>query len=270
MTNRLLKDIGTIEWCRRTRGLLDPSERRRFIAAIARQFARSIPRVLAYRAGFRGRGPDPASFEIPDTELTRAVLDACRHLEPEIVRHGYRSYLFARALGKLEGLHCDAEALFVAAILHDYAFAVMDTIEDRCFTLAGADVAAELLGASQLSAALQHEVLDAITLHANPYVTPEQGTLQYLLHDGVFIDVLGFRAWDLDPQGLSRVCARYPRTQYFARGVPILRGHARRVPRSRTGVGFACGLELAIGLGPWRSYEARLRADAALEQGAAQ
>ena len=66
-----------------------------------------------------------------------------------IVEHGYRSYLFARALGSVEGIGCDDEALFAATMLHDYAFETMDTIADNCFTLVGAEVAADLLGRSR-------------------------------------------------------------------------------------------------------------------------
>jgi hypothetical protein len=91
-----------------------------------------------------------------------------------LFEHGYRSYMFARALGTVERLECDDEALFAAAVLHDHAFSVMDTLSDRCFTLAGAEVAEQVLAASSLSRQSKHDALDAITLHLNPVVGPER------------------------------------------------------------------------------------------------
>ena len=46
-------------------------------------------------------------------------------------------------------------------------------------------------------------MLEAITLHLNPAVPREQGAVQHLTHDGVLLDVLGVRAWELDPEASS-------------------------------------------------------------------
>jgi hypothetical protein len=163
-----------------------------------------------------------------------------------VVEHGYRSYLFARALGLAEGLDYDDEALFAAAILHDYAFEQMASLSGKCFTLAGAEVAADLLATSPLSKALRHDVLDAITLHLNPSVRVDRGTIQHLVHDGIALDVLGIRAWDLDPAGVRRVQELHPRHAFITRGEPLLRTHAQRVPGCRAGAllhaGFGLGL----------------------------
>lgn len=253
----LLKDIGTIEWSRRTNGILGRGERARFIAAVTLRTARVLPRVLAARAGARGSGPDPSDLAPPDTPFARDVIEACADLDPMLVEHGYRSYLFARALGMVEGVACDDEALFAGAILHDYAFSTMDSLADRCFTLAGADVAAEILAASPLAPAVQHDVLDAITLHLNPTVSCDQGVLQHLMHDGILLDVLGIRGWELDPDGIDRVVDRHPRHDFNRRGEPLLRAHGRRVHGCRAGALFAAGFGPALHIGPWRSLESQ-------------
>ena len=147
----LLGEIGTIEWSRRTNGILSRGERARFVTAVLLTTSRILPRLLGARAGLRGSGPDPSALTLPDTPFARDVLGACGDLDPMIVEHGLRSYLFARALGVAEGVEADDEALFAAAVLHDYAFGNMDELTDRCFTLAGAEVAADLLAASPLS-----------------------------------------------------------------------------------------------------------------------
>jgi len=253
----LLGDIGTIEWSRKTNGILGRGERARFMAATVLTTARVMPRLLTARAGRRGAtgGPDPSALTPPDTPFTREVLDACTDLDPMLIEHGYRSYLYARALGQVEGITYDDEALFAAAILHDYAFGEMDTISGKCFTLVGAEVAADLLKSSPLSDALRHDVQDAITLHLNPKVTVQQGAVQHLVHDGVIVDVLGIRAWELDGAGARRVQEQHPRHGFAKRGEPLLRAHGKRVHGCRAGALLATGFGPALKLAPWREDE---------------
>jgi hypothetical protein len=251
----LLGDIGTIEWCRRTNGILGRGERARFTAAVALTTARSMPRTFAAQIGLHGSGPDPSQLSPPDSAFARDVVEACGDLDPMIVEHGYRSYLFGRALGLAEGIECDEEALFAATMLHDYAFQAMDTIEGKCFTLVGAEVAADLLERSPLSETTRHDVLDAITLHMNPKVRGEQGAIQHLAHDGILLDVLGVRGWELDRMGASRVHERHPRHGFTVSGEPLLRGHGRRVPGCRTAALFSAGFGVALKLGPWRGRD---------------
>ena len=255
----LLGDIGTIEWCRKTNGILGRGERARFMAATVLTTARVMPRLVAARTrrGGAAGGPDPSALTPPDTPFTREVLEACADLDPMLVQHGYRSYLYARALGQVDGVSCDDEALFAATILHDYAFGEMDTISGKCFTLVGAEVAADLLATSPLSEVLRHDVLDAITLHLNPKVGLQQGTLQHLVHDGIVVDVLGIRAAELDRAGARRVQERHPRHGFTIRGEPLLRAHARRVPGCRAHALLTTGFGPALRISPWRAGERR-------------
>jgi hypothetical protein len=268
----LLGDVGTIEWSRRTNGILGRGERARFMAAATLTIARVLPRLLAARAGWRGSGPDPSALTPPDTAVTRDVLAACADLDPMLVEHGYRSYVYARALGVVDGLTCDDEALFAATMLHDVAFAHMDAFSGKCFTLVGAEAADDVLAATALPADLRHAVLDAITLHFNPSVGPERGALQHLVHDGIVLDVLGARGWQLDPGGVRRVQDQHPRHAFTLRGEPLLRVHRRRTPGGRVDAMFRCGFAPALRTSPWRSLERRdvaTAADAAADAGAA-
>jgi hypothetical protein len=251
----LLGDIGTIEWCRRTNGILGRGERARFLAAMTWTMASGTPRLLAAKAGKRGGGPDPSRLTPPDSPFARDVVEACAELDPMVVEHGYRSYLFARALGIAEDIACDDEALFAATMLHDYAFETMDTISGKCFTLVGAEVAAELLARSELEPSTQHDVLDAITLHLNPSVRREQGDVQYLTHEGIIADVIGIRSWELDRDGMTRVAERHPRHGFTVRGEPLLRTHAHRVPGCRAGALLRAGFGPALKLSMWRASD---------------
>ena len=248
----LLADIGTLEWSRETQGILRGSERVRYTTAVLLQTARIAPRLLLARAGLWGGGVDPSRFVPPDTALTRRVLEACAQLHPMLVQHGLRSYYYARGLGEVDGLSCDDEALFVAAVLHDFAFpASPELATERCFSLVGAEAAAELLRDSSLTEALQHAVLDGITLHLNPYVPRERGVLQHLLHAGVLADVVGARAWELDRAGVQRVCDAHPRLDFTRRGLRGFRAQAARAPGCRSQLALRCGFGAALGLAPW-------------------
>lgn len=254
---RLLGEIGTIEWTRRTKGILGRGERARFIAAVVLRTARELPRLLGLRSsGGAGRaGADPSRLTPPDTPFAREVLDACAELEPMVIEHGYRSYLFGRALGQAEGLECDPEALFAATMFHDFAFARIGEIERECFTLAGAEEAARLLASSSLGEDRHRDVLDAITLHLNPTVPRERGAVQHLAHDGIGLDVLGMRAWELDREGIGRTFERHPRHGFNRKAIPLLRTNGRRAPGCRAAALFASGFGRAAKASPWHSLD---------------
>ncbi|HET8640264.1 MAG TPA: hypothetical protein VFL89_08490 [Solirubrobacterales bacterium] len=253
----LLGDIGTIEWSRRTKGILGRGEQARFLAATVLRTTRAMPRLLASRGGKGGSGPDPSALTPPDTPFAHEVVEACSELEPMLVEHGYRSYIFGRALGDVEGLECDEEALFAATMFHDYAFGTMDSLTDRCFTVAGAEFAEGFLASSPLTESARHDVLDAITLHLNPVVPPEQGSVQHLCHDGVLLDVLGLRAWELDRAGIYRTFELHPRHGFTVRGEPRLRAHGRRVQGCRVAALLLAGFGQALKTGPWRGADRR-------------
>jgi len=252
---RLLGEIGTIEWSRRTDGILGRGERARFMAAVALRTVQVLPRVLASRSGSGGGGPDPSQLTPPDTPFAREVVEACAELEPMTIEHGHRSYIFGRALGQAEGLSCDEEALFAATMFHDFAFPEIEQLSGRCFTLAGAEDAERFLSSSSLDESLHRDVLDAITLHLNPAVPREQGALQRLAHDGIGLDVLGMRAWELDRAGIERTFERHPRHAFNALGEPKLRANARRVPGCRAAALFATGFGQAIKTSPWHGRD---------------
>lgn len=261
--SRLLGEIGTIEWARRSNGILGRGETARFAAAVVLASARQLPLLLGVRRPHGRPTIDPSQLIPPDTTFARDLVTACADLEPMVVEHGYRSYIFGRALGMAERIECDPEALFAAAMLHDYAFETMDSLTDRCFTVAGAEVADQILAASPLDSSLQHDVLDAITLHLNPTVPLERGAVQHLTHDGIVLDVLGVRGAQLDPSGIRRTFERYPRHGFTKRGQPLLRAHAKHVRGCRVGTMLRLGFGHALRRSPWARLDERQSGDAA-------
>lgn len=187
----------------------------------------------------------------PDTPFARELVEACVELDPMIVEHGYRSYLFGRALGEAEGTDCDPEALFAATMLHDWAFMGMDELDGECFAWAGAKEAEQVLVSSPLSESQRHDVLDAICLHLNAAVPAERGSIQHLAHDGIALDVLGMRAWELDRAGVRAAFERHPRHGFTARGEPLMRAHGQRVPGCRTAALFSASRGKMMRASPW-------------------
>jgi len=247
----LLRDIGTIEWARRTNGILGRGERARFMAATALASARLLPLLAAGRSASPGSAIDPSLLTPPDTPFARNVVEVCADLDPMVIEHGYRSYIFGRALGTAEGIECDHEALFAATMLHDYALETANSLTDRCFTVAGAEAAEQILESSLLDSSLRHDVLDAITLHLNPTVPRERGAVQHLAHDGILLDVLGARRNQLDRAGIRRIFDRHPRHGFTVRGAPLLQSHGRRVPGCRVSALLKVGFGRALRSSPW-------------------
>jgi hypothetical protein len=249
----LLGDIGTIEWGRRTRGILGRGEQARFMAAVALATAKALPRMAGARRG--GSGPDPSRLTPPDSEFAKEIVEACSELGPAVIEHSYRSYIFGRALGEVDGVECDAEALFAATMFHDYAFPEIESLTDRCFTVAGAEGAERFLESSPLSEELRHDVLDAICLHINPSVDRERGAIQYLAHDGISLDVVGLRAWEVDRAGAKRVFERHPRHGFNRLAGTVMRPHGKRVNGCRVGALFRTGFGQALKQSPWEPIE---------------
>ena len=234
------------------------AEQARYAASVLLETCRSSPRILLARLGLRGGGHDPSEYAPPDSALVRHAFDACADLDPMLVQHGIRSYLFARALGQRDGVRCDPEALFLAALLHDYAFPGPATTDPRCFAFAGAEAAREILDG--MSPGAVRGIQNAITLHLNPRVPRSQGAVPHLLHAGVMADVVGIRMWHLDPSGVERVLLRHPRHRFSTRAPAGFRAHGLRVPAGRARMAWRCGFGYAMHLGPWPAHEARTRA----------
>lgn len=216
---------------------------------------KGTPRLLASRAGWgrSGGGPDPSQLTPPDSAVARETIEACAEALPEtVVEHSYRSYLYARALAIAEGIECDEEVTFVAAMFHDYGIKGIADLHDRCFTLPGAEGAEAVAERAGWPAERRDATAEAITMHLNPSVPVERGSVQHLVHDGVILDVVGLRAWELDAAGISRVRERHPRLRFNRVGGGMLREHGRAVAGCRAAALFATGFGLALRLGPWQ------------------
>jgi hypothetical protein len=253
----VLGEIGTLAWTRRTNGLLSRTERLRYVAQAARAQAGAAAPLLAFRLGRGARRQaaiDEDGLRIPDSRLAQEAIEECVAAQPPfIVEHNYRSFIFARALASLNGIGHDEELLFVATMFHDAGVFEPDlTAGGRCFTLKGAADAESHLAAAGSPAARCAAAAEAITLHINPSVPLERGPEAHLMHDGVLLDAVGLRAWDIRKDALQRVRSRHPRLRFSQDGRRLLAAQGRAIPGCRIAAAMSAGFGLALRVGPWQ------------------
>ena len=216
--------VGTAPWVQRTSGRLTAAERRALLRPLARTHAQNavgrLRLVLGLHPGRNAYLP-PALLAPPNSVLTRAVEECARRVLTEpLLNHSYRTYVYGRALGELEGTDVDTELLFAGALLHDTGLVNPTGTAD--FTLTSARLARQVAEKVGLSIAATDTLMTAITMHYTPGVTVA-GPVAYLLAAGAAVDVVGLRSWELPPATIAEVvpCAPARRLQNRVyRGVP--------------------------------------------------
>lgn len=227
--------VGTLDWTTRSGGRLAPAERRRLVADLARVHVGNA--VGRFRLLFRlnpGRNAyvAPERLALPDSRLTRAAREAAMTALPgTLLNHSYRTYVFGRALGELEGIDVDAELLFAAAMLHDVGLVLTKGRED--FTLTSAQVARDVSERVGLSTAATMTLQSAITMHHSPRVTLGAGPVAYLLAAGAGVDVVGLRYWDLPRSTVLGAVAAHPREGFKGYFRQAWARESARVPQGR-------------------------------------
>jgi HD domain len=249
-------ELGTVGWVEQTSGWLTPAERRSLIRPLAGSHARNavgrLAMVLRLNSGRRAYVP-ASRLTPPSTALTRVAEDRARRMMPNtLVNHSYRSYMFGRALGELEGLEVDDELLFAAAMLHDTG--LVNPTGNADFTLASARVAREVAEQVGLSSVASTTMQSAITMHHSPGVTVAAGPVAYLLSAGAGVDVAGVRSWELPPEILTTAVSAHPRESFKQAFAAAFGEEAARVPLGRTRFLHRYGaFAVAIRLAPFDS-----------------
>jgi hypothetical protein len=231
--------IGSLDWARKTRGLLTRRERAQLAAqAIAAQM-RITPARMRYRIGLGAElaGAVPKDFEGPDSAICQQAEELLQDVgKPEVVGHSYRTYCWARILARRDRVGHDSEILYVAALLHDLGLAAANGGQPRCFTLVSAEKAIELAREASWSAQAQQAVAEAITLHMNVKVEALEGPEAHLLTAGAQLDVTGARYWELSTAAREAVLSRYPRISSKKALARLFRDEARNNPKTRAAV----------------------------------
>ena len=244
--------IGSALWVQRTGGRLTAAERRSLLWPLAQSHAaNALGRLrlgLHLHSGRNAQVP-PARLAPPTSVLTRAAEECAQRVLPvPLLNHSYRTYLFGRALGELEGTDVDTELLFASALLHDTGLADPRGAAD--FTLESTRLARHVAEQVGLSAEATETMLTAITMHYNPRVSPKAGPVAYLLAAGAGVDVVGIRSWDLPRTVIADAVHDHPRAGFKRAFTEAFRDEATRVPQGRARLlhrygAFAAAIRLA-------------------------
>lgn len=182
------------------------------IAAFARIEVQTALRRLAHRFGINKPSHiDIESIRIPDTRIAveaTALVRACS--PPWLVNHCLRTYFFGVAVGRHLNRQADAECFYLSALLHDLGL-TNSYDADGSFELNGARAAHQIvrqLGYTEDKAALVHE---AIALHTYVGEAHKREAEIALVHFGAGVDVIGFRAEDIEQTTFASIVERYPR-----------------------------------------------------------
>jgi hypothetical protein len=221
--------LGTLAWARATGGILDRRERVRMIASGLGLLLTSLPARVRQTLGVRSAKAIRADLDrlpVPDSAAARRAEDLLSGTGSVLtVNHSHRSYVWATLLGMLADRRPDQELLYVASLLHDLT--LTDRYRDgvpeiRCFGGKGAVMAARFATQEWGWSDRRAEALgDAICLHLNTSVPPEQGVEAHLLHAAAALDVIGHGHWMIAPETMSAVIARYPRAGMKEHGLQM-------------------------------------------------
>ena len=190
----------------------------------------------------------------PDSRLALEAEEMCRELSsPALTNHCLRVYVWGALLGSRDRLRYDEELLFVAALLHDLG--LTDSYASRpgaaCFAVQGAVAAREWSLEHGCESARARLIADAITLHINPRVRPDEGVEAHLLTAGAAFDVIGARYRELSKPLVSAAVDRHPRLGFKREMDERSRVAARRGPRTRVAFGYRLGFGRMIARAPF-------------------
>jgi hypothetical protein len=180
---------------------------------------------------------DPKSLEVPDSTACKEAEQLCSEGPQVIVNHSYRSYVWSAILAAHDGTQYDPEVVYVASLLHDIGFAEPQRTADSqpcCFTLPGVDAALALGTRAGWDERRREATAEAISLHLNLLLGLDHGAEAYLVYAGTRLDATGYRYWDLHPEAVETVLARYPRLGLKRVWIQMMDKQARGTPGTRS------------------------------------
>ena len=168
----------------------------------------------------------------PDSELCQLATAFAAELSPPFLfNHCARSFLFADAIGKRDGLQFDRELLYLSAMLHDLGLTDAFLDGNQRFELEGADRARAFLVEHGLPETKADVVWDAIALNSSFGIALRKGPETALTFMGVTADFLGTRLPDIGPERVAQIVSEYPRPAFITSATDLLAECARRKPQ---------------------------------------
>ncbi len=244
------KRFGGPEWVTQSAGVMTRSECTRGLAIASLQQVQNLwHRAFPFlqRAGQVDNMP-----KLPDTQLVKLAEEAALEQSQDLLAHGYRSALFARALAHIDKQSVDHELLYICGLLHDVG--MMRDVVGEDFTLRSAVVARQCASAAHEPAEVGDHMADALIVHTSVGVRPDRdGALGAYTQYGAMVDLTGLRLAHLPKAFVADVLRRHPRGSFKNEILRRLDHEARSVPGGRFAFAVRVGLGLAVRQAPYSS-----------------
>jgi hypothetical protein len=152
-----------------------------------------------------------AGISVPDSPLIAEVIDYARDLyEPYLFNHAMRSWLFAAALRRSDGMDCDAEVVAVGTILHDIGLTGAVTGSNR-FEVNGAAAAVSFVRDRGISSRRAQLIWDLVALNSTPSIALHKEAEVALGTMGIGLDYGGFGFDQIPSAEMAEILRAFPR-----------------------------------------------------------
>ncbi|MBV8434071.1 MAG: HD domain-containing protein [Candidatus Eremiobacteraeota bacterium] len=196
------------------------------------QFLTSVS-AAAVASSVASGSPLPAAIAgvaIPASPFAKeATAIATAGESPEIFAHSLRTFLFAELVAKASAIQHDAEAVYVASILHDTGLSVQYMSEKRRFEVDGAFVALDLCKKHDVAAWKTGLIWDAIALHDQGDIARFKQPEVALVNAGVATD-FGAHLDILKHPDVAAVLAAAPRDRFVPVFLDAVAAYVKRKP----------------------------------------
>src|SRR5262249_27201009 len=133
-----------------------------------------------------------AGVSVPDTPLVTAAVEyAQRVSEPYLFHHAMRSWLFAEAIGRMNGIDYDHEVVAIGTLLHDIGLTASVSGSNR-FEVNGADAAVSFIKNQGFSDRRAQLVWDLVALNSTPSLALHKEREVVVGTMGIGVDFGGF------------------------------------------------------------------------------
>jgi hypothetical protein len=152
-----------------------------------------------------------AGVSVPDTPLIAAVVEYAQKIsEPYLFNHAMRSWLFAEAIGRSQGIDYDREVVAIGTILHDIGLTASVSGPNR-FEVDGADAVVSFIKSEGFPNRRARLVWDLVALNSTPSLALHKEPEVAVGTMGIGLDYGGFGIQALPASALERILHTYPR-----------------------------------------------------------
>jgi len=172
-----------------------------------------------------------SDIPVPDTVAARGALALAEEYQsPAITAHALRSWLWAEAFARVDGIrNIDHELLYVAAVVHDIGTVAEFDNHTISYEHAGGHVGVALTAGAGWPRERRQRVLEVVVRHNWPRVDPSMDAEGYLLETATALDISGARPDALPAAFLREVLAAHPRGDLAAEfGICVVDQAARK------------------------------------------